>query len=886
MPIGFPNDSSPQGGGTFTSGSTYYSNVNSLTLSNTSNTLKTFIDTKQNTLTASTNLLGVGSAITALDYNNITLNKPTNFQADFNSTVINKPSVYPPDTTNLITTTGGQTINGNLSATGYIYTQNIQPISTGADAAINVRSRLAGNINFYAETTGSINFYINGTNRFYVNSAGNAVLAGSLYEGGQLISAKYQATLTTTTTLAGIGSNLTLINYNTLSNLPNLGIYQLLLTASTTLSGIGSNLTLINYNTLSNLPNLALKENVLTFNAPLTRTVNTISLDLSTYLTSNSASNIFNTIANTTASLATKESILTFNAPLTRSVNTITLDLSTYLTSNSASNIFNTIANTTASLATKESILTFNAPLTRTTNTITLDLSTYLTSNNASNIFDTIAARNVALSSYLTTTTAGTTYLTLTSASSTYLTQTNATSTYQPKINTYTLSPSGTATFTSGTLSFDLSAYDTIAARNTALSSYLPLAGGTMSGNLTLSTGVLTVSSITTYSYFGGLRIAGWDGNTLYNGTNPIGITALSNVSIQTGTNLANYATRFFINTSGNVGIGITTGLSSLLTVNGSISLISNGAINFDTSLNDYKINLWGGVYGLGIRGNTLTYLSANYHNFYNSASSTNPVVSFDGSGNVSIAGTTTINNTLTIVPNSSTRNGINLYCYPTGITNANGQTNSVNINVVCNTNPFASAPIITAVVADGWNSIDTIITLACNSGANSSYWNGSRMILDGSYNTNAAYGTTASYIYWQSQNSSGGWVTNAYLQTTSTAITYRVNGNISCFSLTQTSSSNIKTDIQPIPNPLNLVNNLEGHYYYNIMTSNYEYGFIAEEMVNVIPCLVDNNPTVNQLGIKYTNLTAVLVEAIKEQQQQITKLTNILITSNIISQF
>ena len=326
MPIGFPSDGSPQGGGTFTSGSVFYATVNQQKLDTTSNTLKTFIDTKQNTLTGSTTLLGVGSSITALNYNNITLNLPSTFPSDW-STLGNKPSTFTPDTTNIYTKT------------------QVDNISTLT--------------NFYNKTSTD-----------------------------SLLSAK-QPTLLPTMTLAGIGSNLTLINYNTLSNLPNLSqyalnsslsSYQLLLTATTTLAGIGSNLTLINYNNLSNLTNLALKENVLTFNAPLTRTVNTISLDLSTYLTSNSASNIFNTIANTTTSLATKESILTFNAPLTRTTNTISLDLSTYLTSNKASNIFYTIANATTALATKESVLTFSAPLVRTTNTITLDLSSYDTS--------------------------------------------------------------------------------------------------------------------------------------------------------------------------------------------------------------------------------------------------------------------------------------------------------------------------------------------------------------------------------------------------------------------------------------------------------------------------------------------------------------------------
>jgi hypothetical protein len=55
-----------------------------------SNILKANIDTKQDTLTAATTLLGVGTSITAIDYTKVSINKPTNFQADWNSTIINK----------------------------------------------------------------------------------------------------------------------------------------------------------------------------------------------------------------------------------------------------------------------------------------------------------------------------------------------------------------------------------------------------------------------------------------------------------------------------------------------------------------------------------------------------------------------------------------------------------------------------------------------------------------------------------------------------------------------------------------------------------------------------------------------------------------------------
>ena len=61
------------------------------------NTINSTLLNKQNKLDASTNLLGIGTSISALNYNNITLNKPTNFQSDWSSTVINKPTNFQSD---------------------------------------------------------------------------------------------------------------------------------------------------------------------------------------------------------------------------------------------------------------------------------------------------------------------------------------------------------------------------------------------------------------------------------------------------------------------------------------------------------------------------------------------------------------------------------------------------------------------------------------------------------------------------------------------------------------------------------------------------------------------------------------------------------------------
>ena len=211
-------------------------------------------------------------------------------------------------------------------------------------------------------------------------------------------------------------------------------------------------------------------------------------------------------------------------------------------------------------------------------------------------------------------------------------------------------------------------------------------------------------------------------------------------------------------------------------------------------------------------------------------------------------------------------------YPNPQNINNTNGANYAVNLNVACFTTGLATAPFITCIVNDGWNGIDTSTIITAQSGANSGYNNASRIYLDASYNTNAGFGTLASYISFQSINSGGGWNTNAYLRTTNTSITFRVDGNISCFSLTQTSTSNIKTDIQPIENALNIITQLEGHYYKNIKTDNYDYGLIAEEVENVLPDIVDKTNE-DLIGISYTSLIPILIEGVKELKNKVNNL-------------
>jgi hypothetical protein len=76
-------DTSTQLTGTYTASTSALDNfITSNYVSTVSNLLITNINSRQPNLTAATNLVGIGSAITALDYNKITINKPSVFPAD------------------------------------------------------------------------------------------------------------------------------------------------------------------------------------------------------------------------------------------------------------------------------------------------------------------------------------------------------------------------------------------------------------------------------------------------------------------------------------------------------------------------------------------------------------------------------------------------------------------------------------------------------------------------------------------------------------------------------------------------------------------------------------------------------------------------------------
>jgi hypothetical protein len=93
---------------------------------------------------------------------------------------------------------------------------------------------------------------------------------------------------------------------------------------------------------------------------------------------------------------------------------------------------------------------------------------------------------------------------------------------------------------------------------------------------------------------------------------------------------------------------------------------------------------------------------------------------------------------------------------------------------------------------------------------------------------------------------------------------------------LTQGSTRNIKENIVPISNALSIVTQIQGvTYNKKDGSATNEPGFIAEDMYSILPSLVSLDRAGDPQGIKYTNLTAYLLEAIKELKAEIDILKN-----------
>lgn len=108
-------------------------------------------------------------------------------------------------------------------------------------------------------------------------------------------------------------------------------------------------------------------------------------------------------------------------------------------------------------------------------------------------------------------------------------------------------------------------------------------------------------------------------------------------------------------------------------------------------------------------------------------------------------------------------------------------------------------------------------------------------------------------------------------LTTTSTGVT--ITGDATAANFNTTSDATLKTNVETLTGSLDAINAMRGVSFDWIENGGSEVGFIAQEVEQVLPQVVNTNDD-GIKSVKYGNIVAVLVEALKEQQAQIDALT------------
>lgn len=115
----------------------------------------------------------------------------------------------------------------------------------------------------------------------------------------------------------------------------------------------------------------------------------------------------------------------------------------------------------------------------------------------------------------------------------------------------------------------------------------------------------------------------------------------------------------------------------------------------------------------------------------------------------------------------------------------------------------------------------------------------------------------------------------NVAIGTADSAYKLDVGGNIRCFTLTESSSRDLKEDIAPLSGGLDAIMKLNPvTYSWNDQASEqvrgrHDIGFLAEEMNEVLPDVVAKDENGKPVGINYGKIAPVAVEAIKQLKHE-----------------
>jgi hypothetical protein len=435
--------------------------------------------------------------------------------------------------------------------------------------------------------------------------------------------------------------------------------------------------------------------------------------------------------------------------------------------------------------------------------------------------------------------------------------------TFNNKQNTLTLTTSGTsgvATLVGSTLN--------IPNYGSALSGYLPLTGGTLSGplggtsasfNSTVTATEFFVNTsgqpraISTFQPTGAIGQNIWIGGGGANSTLGGGASSLASQNTSLGVLALN------TNTTGrqNVGIGYvslntnTTGYAN--TSVGAFSMSSNSTGYFNSAFGYSSLaNNTTGFGNAAFGTDSLTYLTTGREN--------------TGIGN--LAGT---------YINAGTNNGTSEYSVYLGAdtrASANGNTNEIVIGFGGRGQGSNSAVIgnanITKTVLRG----NVLIKTTSDSGESLQVRNGMSLfeLASGTNGAILKLGRSAGAYYWHLGISGA----TSNFEFYDNSLNVLSNINVSTGAYTAVSDKNKKKDFEPSILGLNEIVNLKPTLYRMINDSNNSkkhLGFIAQEVKDYIPQAYVQSE--DFIGLNYNSIIPVLVNAIKELKQEIDTLKN-----------
>lgn len=101
------------------------------------------------------------------------------------------------------------------------------------------------------------------------------------------------------------------------------------------------------------------------------------------------------------------------------------------------------------------------------------------------------------------------------------------------------------------------------------------------------------------------------------------------------------------------------------------------------------------------------------------------------------------------------------------------------------------------------------------------------------------------------------------------------VSGVLTATDFNSSSDVNLKENIKPVSNAIDIISNLDGVYFTWKSDGKESVGVIAQQVEQYLPQLVNSNET--SKTVNYNGLIGVLIQAIKEQQIQIQELKSII---------